>query len=105
MICLYGFSQSEPTHPEPSGNIIISPNPVTAHFFTVEVDSSTYDHFERLVIYSSNGFVMMNRELRIFKGTTREQIDISSYYPGNYFVRIMDVKNPFFSFSTHLLVQ
>jgi hypothetical protein len=105
LFALNSFAQDEPDQHNSSPRIIIAPNPVTSNFFTVENDSCTYDHFDRLVIYNSNGFIMQNKQLQMYKGSTKQQIDISGFTPGNYFIRIVDLKDPLFAFSTQIVVQ
>jgi hypothetical protein len=89
----------------PSSKIIIYPNPAPGDHFIVENDSCVYDHFERLLIYNSNGFLLQNKQLQMFKGITKQQVDISSLQPGNYYIRIIDIKNPNYSFATQLVVD
>jgi hypothetical protein len=88
-----------------SPKIIISPNPSPGNYFIIENDSCTYDHFERLLIYNSNGFLIQNKQLQMFKGITKQQVDISGFQPGNYYIRIIDIKNPAYSFATQLVVD
>ncbi len=105
LLGLHSFGQQDSGQPNPSPKIIIAPNPVPGNFFIIESDSCTYDHFDKLIIYNSNGFVLQNKQLQMYKGTTRQRIDISGFTPGNYFIRIVDIKDPSFSFSTQLVVD
>ena len=98
-------AQQAVKYTEHSSRISISPNPAQGSYFVVETDSSVYDHFERLLVYNSNGFLMQNKQLQINKGSSRQQIDISGYAPGNYIIRIIDLKDPEFSYATQLLVN
>jgi hypothetical protein len=88
-----------------SPKIIISPNPAPGNYIVIENDSCSYDHFDRLFIFNSNGVVLQNKVLKMYKGTTKQQVDISGYQPGNYFIRIVDPNDSHFSFATQLVVD
>jgi hypothetical protein len=88
-----------------SPKIIVSPNPAPGNYIVIENDSCDYDHFDRLLIFNSNGVVLQNKQLKMYKGTTKQQVDISGYQPGNYFIRIVDPNDAHFSFATQLIVD
>jgi len=100
-----GFSQSEPGNPNPAKTIRIYPNPVQDGRFFIEQNSSDENHTQRLLIFNSNGVLLENRPLARYKGSPKEAVDIAGYAPGNYFIRIVDLEDPGFSFSMQLLVN
>ena len=85
--------------------ISVFPNPAPGSFIVIEDDSCSYDHFDRLLVFNSNGVVLQNKELKMFKGATKQQVDISGYQKGNYFIRIVDPNDTNFSFGTQLVVD
>lgn len=85
--------------------ISVFPNPTPGNYIMIEDDACTYDHFDRLLIFNSNGVVLQNKELKMYKGATKQQVDISGYEPGIYFIRIIDPNNTHFSFAKQLIVD
>ena len=99
------YSQPTAPFPDQSQGIKIFPNPVQSGHFVIENDSSGYDHTDRLLIFNSNGVLLSNRPLPMNRGVSRQIINIASFAPGNYFIRIVDTIDPYFSFASQLLVN
>lgn len=85
--------------------ISVFPNPAPGSYIVIEDDSCSYDHFDRILIFNSNGVMLQNKELKMYKGASKQQIDISGYEKGNYFIRIVDPNDTHFSFATQLVID
>jgi type IX secretion system substrate protein len=103
--CANCFAQNDTTGPNQVAHITVFPNPAPGDFITIENDSCSYTHFDRLLIFDSNGFQVRNEQFEMYKGTTKQHIDISKLRQGNYSIRIVDTKNPYFSFAMQLVVD
>ena len=99
------YSQSEAISPDQSKGIKIFPNPVQSGHFVIENDSCDFEHLERLLIFNSNGVLIQNKALAMNPAISKQLIDIVGLSPGNYFIRIVDTKDPSFSFASQLMVN
>jgi Secretion system C-terminal sorting domain len=99
------FAQQGPVKHDVAAGITIFPNPAPGGYFIIKNESCSYEHFDRLLIFNSNGVLLQNNQLQMYKGTSKQHIDISGLTPGNYFIRIVDIKDPDFSFASQLFVN
>ena len=68
------------------GNLVFSPNPNDGHFnLSFELEDSTPAH---VAVYSMEGRKVYNKQLNQLDGPIREDIDISAYGSGTYFLQI-----------------
>jgi hypothetical protein len=99
------YTQPLTAYPGPEKGMQVFPNPVQSGHFVIENDSVGFDHVYRLLIFNSNGILLENKQLLMYKGISKQLVDVAGFSPGNYFVRIIDTKDPGFSFARQLLIN
>jgi hypothetical protein len=108
-VCVFFFensyTQPETIYPDQAKGVKIYPNPVQSGHFVIENDSSGFDHVYRLLIFNSNGVLLQNKALPMTKGISKQLVDVANLSSGNYFIRIVDTMDPYFSFASQLLIN
>jgi len=89
-----------------TSRIYITPNPVHgSSYFYLQIDSCTGGNTDKLVIYTSSGYIIQSKELITQTGQNRFLITMSGFMSGYYVLRIVGKDVPAFSFSTQFLVD